>query len=41
MGEGVTNMAYLLTFLASVAANVVSDCICKWLGRYDKDRKPN
>ena len=38
-------MAYLLTFLVSVAANLASDIlsrfICKWLDRYDDDRKPN
>ena len=37
-------MAYLLTFLVSVAANLASDImsrfICKWLDRYDDDRKP-
>ena len=37
-------MTYLLTFLVSVAANLASDImsrfICKWLVRYDVDRKP-
>ena len=45
MGKGGDIMAYLLTFLVSVAANLASDImsrfICKWLDRYDDDRKPN
>ena len=44
-GKGGDIMAYLLTFLVSVAANLASDImsrfICKWLDRYDDDRKPN
>ena len=34
-------MDYILTLLVSVAANVVSHFICKWLDRLDKDRKPD
>ena len=45
MGKGGDIMAYLLTFLVSVAANLASDImsrfICKWLDRHDDDRKPN
>ena len=44
-GKGGDIMTYLLTFLVSVAANLASDImsrfICKWLDRYDDDRKPN
>ena len=31
----------LLAILESVAANVMSHYICKWLDRFDKDRKPD
>ena len=38
-------LAYLMAFLVAVAANLASDImsrfICKWLDRYDDDRKPN
>ena len=34
-------MAYISTFILSVAANVASYYICKWLDRLDKDRKPD
>ena len=44
-GKGGDIMAYLLTFLVSVAANLASDIMsrfnCKWLARYDDDRKPH
>ena len=32
-------MDYLITLLVSVAADVVSHFICKWLDKYDKNRK--
>ena len=32
-------MGYLITLLVSVAADVVSHFICKWLDKYDKNRK--
>ena len=34
-------MAYLMAFLVAVAADVVGHIICKWLDRYDDDRKPD
>ena len=34
-------MESISTFVLSVAANVASYYICKWLDRYDDDRKPN
>jgi len=34
-------LAYLMAFLVAVAADVVGHIICKWLDRYDDDRKPN
>ena len=34
-------MAYLMAFLVAVAADVAGHIICKWLDRYDDDRKPN
>ena len=40
-GEGVEILAYLMAFLVAVAADVVGHIICKWLDRYDDDRKPN
>ena len=40
-GEEVDALAYFLTFLVSVGADVVSHFICKWLDRFDKDRKPD
>ena len=44
-GRGVESLAYLMAFLVAVAANLASDImsrfICKWLDRYDDDRKPN
>ena len=39
--EGVEILAYLMAFLVAVAADVVGHIICKWLDRYDDDRKPN
>lgn len=32
-------MEYIFTFLVSVAADVTSLFICKWLDRYDENRK--
>ena len=32
-------MEHFLTLFVSVAANVVSHFICKWLDKYDKNRK--
>ena len=40
-GEWVEILAYLMAFLVAVAADVVGHIICKWLDRYDDDRKPN
>ena len=34
-------MAYIFSFVLSVAANVASYYICKWLGKLDKNRKPD
>ena len=39
--RGVEILAYLMAFLVAVAADVVGHIICKWLDRYDDDRKPN
>lgn len=41
MGREVNVMAPILTILESVVANVISHYICKWLNRFDKDRKPD
>ena len=41
MGREVTVMAPILTIVESVVANVISHYICKWLNRFDKDRKPD
>ena len=41
MGWEVKVMAPILTILESVVANVISHYICKWLNRFDKDRKPD
>lgn len=41
MGREVKVMAPILTILESVVANVISHYICKWLNRFDKDRKPD
>ena len=41
MGREVKVMAPILTILESVVANVISYYICKWLNRFDKDRKPD
>ena len=38
-GEEVDALAYFLTFLVSVGADVVSHFICKWLDRYEENRK--
>ena len=40
-GEGVKSLNHLLTILESVVANVISHYICKWLGKLDKNRKPD
>ena len=40
-GKGVYDVEYLFMFLVSVAADVVGHLICKWLDRYDDDRKPD
>lgn len=40
-GKGVKDVEYLLTFLVSVAANIVGHVVCKWLDRHDDDRKPD
>ena len=40
-GEGVKGLNHLLTILESVMANVISHYICKWLGKLDKNRKPD
>ena len=40
-GEGVKGLNHLLTILESVVADVMSHYICKWLDRFDKDRKPD
>ena len=39
MGEEVDALAYFLTFLVSVGADVVSHFICKWLDRCEENRK--
>ena len=31
-------MSYLVSFLVSVAANVVSYCVSKWLDRHEKEQ---
>ena len=41
LGREVDSMVHLLAILESVAANVMSHYICKWLDRFDKDRKPD
>ena len=41
MGREVKVMAPILTISESVVANVISHYICKWLNRFDKDRKPD
>ena len=41
MGREGDSMVHLLAILESVAANVMSHYICKWLDRFDKDRKPD
>ena len=41
MGREEKVMAPILTILESVVANVISHYICKWLNRFDKDRKPD
>lgn len=41
MGREVKVTAPILTILESVVANVISHYICKWLNRFDKDRKPD
>ena len=38
-GEEVDALAYFLTFLASVGADVVSHFICKWLDSCEENRK--
>ena len=34
-------MIHILTILESAVANIISNYICKWLDRLDKDRKPD
>ena len=34
-------MNFIISFTLSVAAGVVSYYICKWLGKLDKNRKPD
>ncbi len=34
-------MQDISSLIVSVAANVISHYICKWLDRFDKDRKPD
>ena len=34
-------MVHFLAILESVVADVISHDICKWLDRFDKDRKPD
>ena len=34
-------MQDISSLIASVAANVISHYICKWLGKLDKNRKPD
>ena len=41
LGREVYLMIHILTILESVVANVMSHYICKWLDRFDKDRKPD
>jgi len=39
--RGVSFMVHFLAILESVVADVISHYICKWLDRFDKDRKPD
>ena len=41
LGREVYLMIHILTILESVVADVISHYICKWLDRFDKDRKPD
>jgi hypothetical protein len=41
LGREVYLMIHILTILESVVADVMSHYICKWLDRFDKDRKPD
>ena len=41
MGREVNSMVHLLAILEPVVANVMSHYICKWLDRFNKDRKPD
>ena len=34
-------MVHFLAILESVVADVISHYICKWLDRFDNDRKPD
>ena len=40
-GGEVRKMESILSFILSVGANVAAYYICKWLDRFDKDRKPD
>ena len=41
IGGEVRFMVHFLAILESVVADVISHYICKWLDRFDKDRKPD
>ena len=41
LGREVYLMIHILTILESVVANVISHYICKWLGKLNKNRKPD
>ena len=41
LGREVYLMIHILTILESVVADIMSHYICKWLDRFDKDRKPD
>ena len=41
IGGEVSFMVHFLAILESVVADVISHYICKWLDRFDKDRKPD
>ena len=41
LGREVKPMIHILTILESAVANIISHYICKWLDRFDKDRKPD
>ena len=39
IGKEVGTMNHIFAFMTSVAANVVSNFVCKWLDGWFKDRK--